>query len=83
MEHLIQEYCENGAKKLNKVVDRVVNQKFGGTFDKNMDDFYFIAQEVMAEFWKNPTYDPSKGGFESFLYNSLWKAFIDNKKWEN
>lgn len=44
--------------------------KFGGIPDKDMDDFYSLANEVFVEVMKR--YDSSQS-FEAFLYSCLSK----------
>lgn len=80
MEQILNSYYENEAKKLHKLVDKIVNRKFGGTANKDMDSYYSSANEVMFDMVKNNRYNSSKGDFEGFLYSALVKAFIDDYK---
>ena len=78
----LDEYYNNDAKELHKIVDKVVNQRFGGTYDKDIDEYYTIATDVVIDIIKNDRYDQSKGDFVGFLYSSLYKAFIDYHKYK-
>lgn len=67
MEEMLHLYYENNAEKLHCVVNGIV-KKFGGISEKDMDDFYSLANEVFADIVKK--YDDSRS-FESFLYSCL------------
>ena len=67
MEEILIEYYENNAKKLHKVVNKIL-LKFGGLSDKDLDDFYSLANEVFVDVIKR--YDSSQP-FETFLYACL------------
>ena len=60
-------YYENNAKKLHAMVDKII-MKFGGLSDKDLDDFYSLANEVFADVINK--YDNSKS-FDAFLYSCL------------
>lgn len=67
MEQILWKYYENNAKKLHRVVDKIL-LKFGGLSDKDMDDFYSLANEVFVDVMRR--YDDSQS-FDSFLYSCL------------
>lgn len=67
MERILSMYYENNAKKLHEIVNKIL-LKFGGLSDKDMDDFYSLANEVFADVIKR--YD-RKQSFEGFLYSCL------------
>ncbi len=67
LEPTINEYYENNAEKLNKMIDKIL-LKFGGLSGKDMDDFYSLANEVIVDVIKR--YDKSQS-FEAFLYSCL------------
>lgn len=69
MEELLEFYYENNAEKLHGVVNGIV-KKFGGISNKDMDDFYSLANEVFADIVKK--YDDSMS-FDAFLYSCLCK----------
>lgn len=69
MEQILTSYYADNARKLHGVVDRIL-LKFGGIPDKDMDDFYSLANEVFVEVMKR--YDSSQS-FEAFLYSCLSK----------
>lgn len=69
MEHILNAYYENNAKKLHKVVDKILI-KFGGITYKDMDDFYSLANEVFVDVLKR--YDDTQS-FDGFLYSCLLK----------
>lgn len=64
---ILDAYYSDNAKKLRKVVDRIIS-KFGGWTDKDRDDFYSLANEVFADVMKR--YDPGQS-FDGFLYSCL------------
>lgn len=67
MEQILFRYYQNNAKKLHKVVDKIL-LKFGGLSDKDLDDFYSLANEVFVDVIKR--YDNSQS-FDAFLYSCL------------
>lgn len=64
---ILDMYYTNNAKKLHKMVDRILS-KFGGLNYKDMDDFYSVANEVFADVIRK--YDDSQS-FDGFLYSCL------------
>lgn len=68
MEQILKIYYENNAKKLHQIVDKIL-LKFGGLSDKDMDDFYSLANEVFVNAMKR--YDDSLS-FDAFLYSCLF-----------
>lgn len=70
----IQYYCNDNCKKLNEVADYVITRYFGWLPQKDYDDFYSIASEVLWQCHK--AYDDSKGAqFETYLINCITKKF--------
>ena len=67
MDKILVTYYSNNAKKLHKVVDKIL-LKFGGLSDKDMDDFYSLANEVFVDAMRR--YDSSQS-FDGFLYSCL------------
>lgn len=67
MEEILSTYYENNANRLHKVVNKIV-LKFGGISDKDMDDFYSLANEVFVDVIRR--YDGLQS-FEGFLYSCL------------
>ncbi len=67
MDSILNIYYEDNAKKLHNVVDKIL-LKFGGISNKDMDDFYSLANEVFVDVLKR--YDNSQS-FDSFLYSCL------------
>ncbi len=63
----IHGYYANNAKKLRRMVDRILS-KFGGLSNKDMDDFYSLANEVFVGVLKR--YDGEQS-FDGFLYSCL------------
>lgn len=64
---ILNDYYADNAKKLHRVVDRILS-KFGGLSSKDKDDFYSLANEVFADVLKR--YDCEQS-FEGFLYSCL------------
>lgn len=64
---ILDSYYADNAKKLHKVVDRILS-KFGGLSNRDKDDFYSLANEVFAEIMKKYDY---KQSFDGFLYSCL------------
>lgn len=67
MKQFLDEYYGDNAKKLHKVVDRIL-QKFGGMSGKDNDDFYSLANEVFVDVLRR--YDGVQS-FDGFLYSCL------------
>lgn len=67
MDKILNTYYSNNAEKLHKVVDKILS-KFGGISNKDLDDFYSLANEVFADVIKR--YDNSQS-FDGFLYSCL------------
>lgn len=67
MNKILLAYYSNNAKKLHIMVDKIL-LKFGGLSDKDLDDFYSLANEVFVDVLKR--YDGSQS-FDSFLYSCL------------
>ena len=74
-EELLTEYYDHDAKKLHNLVDRML-KKFGGISDKDLDDFYSLANEVFAialnDFNGTGTFD----GFLKFRLSNKIKSMI-------
>lgn len=60
-------YYADNARKLHKVVDKILS-KFGGLSNKDRDDFYSLANEVFTDVLKR--YDGVQS-FDGFLYSCL------------
>lgn len=67
MDKILITYYSNNAKKLHKMVDKIL-LKFGGLSDKDLDDFYSLANEVFVDVMRR--YDGSQS-FDGFLYSCL------------
>ena len=83
MEQILNDYYADNAKKLHSVVDKIIRKKYGGTMDKDMTEFYSVANDVFADIIKRDRYDSSKGDFDGFLYGALDLAIIDEFKRQN
>lgn len=60
-------YYADNAKKLHRTVDKILF-RFGGLSDKDLDDFYSLANEVFVDVMRR--YDESQS-FDGFLYSCL------------
>ncbi len=67
MEQILMMYYADNAKNLHRLVDKIL-LKFGGLSDKDMDDFYSLANEVFVDVMKR--YNPLQS-FDGFLYSCL------------
>ena len=67
MDKILFTYYANNAKKLHMIVNKIL-KKFGGISDKDLDDFYSLANEVFVDVMKR--YDESQP-FDGFLYSCL------------
>ena len=67
MNQILITYYANNARKLHNTVDKIL-LKFGGLSDKDLDDFYSLANEVFVDIMKR--YDNSQP-FDRFLYSCL------------
>ena len=65
--NILNAYYADNARKLHKTVDKILF-KFGGLSDKDMDDFYSLANEVFADVMRRYDYEQS---FDGFLYSCL------------
>lgn len=66
----VELYCENNAKRLYDMVDKILFKLHFTDVDKN--DFYSLANEVFMYTVRD--YDASKS-FDGFLYSCLYKKF--------
>ena len=64
---ILDKYYADNAKKLHKVVDKIL-AKFGGLSNKDTDDFYSLANEVFWDVMERYDYVQS---FDGFLYSCL------------
>lgn len=71
MEHIINSYYENDARKLHKIVDKVLKNLHFVDVDK--EEYYSLATEIFVK-EVIPNYNPEKS-FDSFLYSTLYKKF--------
>ena len=70
MEAIINYYYADNAKKLHKMVDKILLKlKF---YDVDSEDFYSLSNEIFVDVIKR--YD-KKQDFNGFLYSSLYKKF--------
>lgn len=66
-DYILNSYYANNARKLHRTVDRIL-LRFGGLSNKDMDDFYSLANEVFVDALKR--YDGTQS-FDGFLYACL------------
>lgn len=64
---ILDTYYADNAKKLRSTVDKILF-KFGGLSEKDLDDFYSLANVVFVDVMKR--YDESQS-FDTFLYSCL------------
>lgn len=67
-----EQYYENNAEKLHKMVDKII-KGFGGLSQKDADDFYSLANEV---FWIAVNDFNGHGDFNGFLYSRLTRKIM-------
>lgn len=67
MDKILITYYSNNARKLHNMVDKILS-KFGGLSDKDLDDFYSLANEVFVDVMRR--YNASQS-FDGFLYSCL------------
>lgn len=67
MDKILITYYSNNARKLHNMVDKILS-KFGGLSDKDLDDFYSLANEVFVDVMRR--YNASRS-FDGFLYSCL------------
>lgn len=61
---IMESYYADNARKLRRVIDRIV-LRFGGIYDKDMDDFYSIGNEA---FWSAlRQYKDGEMSFDTYL----------------
>ena len=74
MEKYLELYCKDDCKRLKRVSDTIIIKYFGWISQKDYDDFYSIASEVLWDCCKN--YDDSKGAqFDTYYINCLIRKF--------
>lgn len=69
---IMNAYYADNAKKLHKMVNRIL-LKFGGLSNKDLDEFYSLANEVFVNAMRN--YDPEQP-FDGFLYSCLLRKIM-------
>ncbi len=67
MEQILNKYYADNAKRLRKIVDKIL-LNYGGLYDMDKDDFYSLANEVFTSVIRS--YDNTRP-FEVFLYTCL------------
>lgn len=67
MNEILITYYSNNARLLHNMVDKIL-LKFGGWSNKDLDDFYSLANEVFVDVMKR--YNDSQS-FDGFLYSCL------------
>ncbi|MBO5524235.1 MAG: hypothetical protein J5986_11275 [Roseburia sp.] len=68
-ERFLADYYENDAEKLRGMVDRIL-LRFGGISEMDRDDFYSVANEVMAQIYVS--FDASRSP-DGYVYSCLLK----------
>lgn len=71
-EEIINVYCYNNAKKIHKMVDKIL-KKFGGITQDDIEECYGIAYEVFTKLINGDEYDPLKP------FHSMFYAFTCNR----
>lgn len=67
-------YCRNNNARIKQISDTIIIKHFGWIPQKDFDDFYSIAGEVLWNCCEN--YDDNKGAqFETYLINCLIRKF--------
>lgn len=69
---ITDQYYENNAEKLHKMVDKIL-KRYGGLSQKDTDDFYSLANEV---FWVAVNDFNGNGDFNGFLYSRLARKIM-------
>ena len=88
MEHVLESYYKDNAKKLHMVINKIFDRHYGGIVGKDMEEFYGIGTDVLIDIWVKfkqgkSTYDSSKGDFDGYVYKALSMAIIDEFKKRN
>lgn len=68
MEEIVNSYYKDNAQKLHREVDKILS-RFGGLSNKDLDDFYSLANEVFVDAMRR--YDETQS-FDAFLYSCLF-----------
>lgn len=69
---ITEQYYKNNAEKLHKMVDAIL-KRYGGLSQKDIDDFYSLANEV---FWIAVNDFNGNGDFNGFLYSRLARKIM-------
>lgn len=71
---LLEHYSKDNCKRLKNISDIIIMKYFGWLPQKEYDDFYSIAGEVLWHCCEN--YDKNKGAqFETYLINCIIRKF--------
>lgn len=71
----VEYYCNNDCRELKKIVDPILHNKFGWLAQKDYDDFYSIASQVVWDCEKR--FDAEK--VQTKKFKSFLKSCIYNK----
>ena len=76
MDALLERLYANEASELHIWVKRILNG-YGGISNKDIDDFYSVANTTISEIYTENRYDPSKGALEGYLFGAIKHRIMD------
>ena len=76
MDNLLEKLYENNASELHIWVKRILSG-IGGISNKDMDDFYSIANDTIFKIWNESSYNPSEGKLEGYVFNAIKYRVLD------
>lgn len=77
-----EEYFGENGRKIYKMVDTIVLKKHGSVNDRDMQEYYSIANDVFWDIALNDRYRENQGDFNGYLYKALSLAYIDEYKYK-
>lgn len=77
MEHIINAYYADNARKLHNVINQIFVKHYGGITGKDIEEFYGVASDTIMDIIWNKRYDSSKGDFDGYIYKAILFAIKD------
>ena len=79
---ILEEYQGNNSKKLKDVVNKLIKKHFGEIPQKDLGDYYGVADSVLTDIVLKDSYD-KKQSFYAYLYKAVEKKIFSLKTAEN
>lgn len=79
---ILIEYQKNNSKKLEDVVNKLIKKHFGEIPQKDLADYYGVADSVLTNIVLNDSYN-KKQSFDGYLYKAVEKKIFSLRTAEN